>query len=107
MRAIWLTTLISTVALVSGCAGTSTSPGTTAGGKPAVAAPLQRCNPAGTQWAIGKTNTAHHIEEARKRSGALMARVIRPGQPVTADANVERLNLQVDATNRIISASCG
>ena len=107
MRAIWWTTLISGLAVVSGCVSTGTPSATSAGGKPAAPAPVQRCAPSGAQWAVGKTNTAQHIEEARKRSGALMARVIRQGQPVTADANVERLNLQVDATNRIISAHCG
>ena len=36
-----------------------------------------------------------------------MARVIRPGQPVTLDYNLQRLNLDIDAGNRITRAHCG
>ena len=69
--------------------------------------PVQRCNTDGAQWAVGKTNTEHNINEARKRAGAYIARVLRPGQPTTREFNAERLNLEVDATGRIISARCG
>lgn len=68
---------------------------------------VQRCDSAGAQWAVGKTNTEHNVAEARKRSGAYMARVLRPGQPTTRELNPERLNLEVDATGRILSARCG
>lgn len=68
---------------------------------------VQRCDPAGAQWAVGKTNTEHNINEARQRAGAYMARVLRPGQPTTREFNAERLNLEVDATGRIIAARCG
>lgn len=93
--------------LVSACSvvpqGTSASSTTPA---PAPR-PVQQCNPNGAQWAIGKTNTEHNINEARKRAGAYMARVLRPGQPTTREFNAERLNLEVDATGRIIKAFCG
>lgn len=76
--------------------------------KPAAApAPLQHCDAAAAQWAVGKTNTSQHVDEARRRSGALMARVVRAGQPVTQEFDVERLNLQVDATGRFTAATCG
>lgn len=67
----------------------------------------QRCDAARAQWAVGKTNTEHNINEARQRAGAYMARVLRPGQPVTLEFNAERLNLEVDATGRILTARCG
>lgn len=105
MRAVWWSILIPALGIVAGCAGTGTSWGNKANAP--AAQPVQRCDTAGAQWAVGKTNTVKHVEDARRRSGALMARVIQQGQPVTADANVERLNLQVDATGRIIAASCG
>ncbi len=69
--------------------------------------PIQKCDQAGAQWALGKTNTESNIGEARKRAGAYMARVLRPGQPTTREFNAERLNLEVDATGRIIKAFCG
>lgn len=67
----------------------------------------QRCDQARAQWAVGKTNTEHNINEARQRAGAYMARVLRPGQPTTREFNAERLNLEVDATGRIVAARCG
>jgi hypothetical protein len=36
-----------------------------------------------------------------------MARTIRPGQMVTKEYDFERLNLDVDASGRIVAARCG
>ena len=47
------------------------------------------------------------MNEARKRAGAYMVRVLRPGQATTMEFNGERLNLEVDATGRIVAARCG
>lgn len=97
--------VLPTLAVVAGCA--SQGPGGPARpGTPAAQAP-QRCDAAAAQWAVGKTNTVQHVEDARRRSGALMARVLRPNQPTTMEFNAERLNLVVDATGRIITATCG
>ena len=68
---------------------------------------VQNCNPDKAQWAVGKTNTEHNVSEARKQAGAYMVRVLRPGQAVTMEFNAERLNLEVDATGRIVAARCG
>lgn len=104
-KLLW--TWISLTALIAGCAGVSSS---SSGGKtasPQPPPPVQRCDTAPAQWAVGKTNTIQHVEEARRRSGALMARVLRPGQVVTQEFNAERLNLQVDATGRVMKVTCG
>ena len=69
--------------------------------------PVERCDAQAAQWAVGKTNTEQHVSEARRRAGAYMARVLRPGQITTREFNAERLNLEVDATGRIIAARCG
>lgn len=66
-----------------------------------------QCNPSGAQFAVGRAAEAALVEQARQRSGAQMARVIRPGQPVTLDYNLQRLNLDIDAGNRITRAHCG
>ena len=42
---------------------------------------------------------------AQTRQGP--ARVIRPGQPVTMDYNPLRLNVLLDADDRILGVSCG
>ena len=85
----------------------SPAPGSGSATAPVKPRPMQKCDQAGAQWALGKTNTEYNINEARKRAGAHMARVLRPGQPTTREFNVERLNLEVDATGRIIKAFCG
>ena len=103
-NALW--TAIPLVAALAGCAGMG--PGGTSHSSPATPAqPQQRCDASAAQWAVGKTNTVQHVEEARRRSGALMARVLRPGQATTREFNAERLNLQVDAGGRITAATCG
>ena len=104
MRALWWTAL-PTLVVIAGCAsqgaGNPNRPGA------AASAPQQRCDNTAAQWAVGKTNTVQHVEDARRRSGALMARVLRANQPTTQEFNAERLNLVVDATGRILTASCG
>ena len=102
---LWAFVLISTT--LTGCG--SSLPRKS--GPQAQPAALQRCDAGAAQWAVGKTNTSQHVDEARRRSGALMARVLRDGQsssPVNSqEFDVERLNLKVDATGRIIAATCG
>ncbi|WP_260673969.1 I78 family peptidase inhibitor [Comamonas aquatica] len=92
-------------ALAAGC--TLTPPRTGGTGAQQPPRPVQTCNPDKAQWAVGKTNTEHTVTEARKRAGAYMVRVLRPGQATTMEFNGERLNLEVDATGRIVAARCG
>lgn len=68
---------------------------------------LQRCDASAAQWAVGKTNTERNVSTAREKSGAYMVRVLNVGQPTTREFNAERLNLEVDATGRVVSARCG
>ncbi len=41
------------------------------------------------------------------RQGTGTVRIIRPGQPVTKDYNPARLNVMLDAQDRIIRMRCG
>lgn len=98
-------TLSSIAFVLTGCAYL---PFTDSSPKAAPAArALERCNSQDAQWAVGKTNTEQHVNEARRRAGAYMVRVLRPGQITTREFNEERLNLEVDATGRILAARCG
>lgn len=74
---------------------------------PAQPAPMALCNAQPAQFAVGQSSTASVMESARSRSGALMARVLRPGQMVTKEFDAQRLNLEVDATGRILAVRCG
>lgn len=65
------------------------------------------CNAQPAQAVVGKPGTASVVEDARVRSGARMARVLRPNQAVTLEFNAERLNLVVDTAGTITAARCG
>ena len=47
------------------------------------------------------------VEAARVQSGAMMARILRPGQMITKEFDAQRLNLEVDANGRIVAVRCG
>ena len=99
---------VSALALVTlaGCSSMNAPWGSNRPGAARPQAP-QICNAQPVQSFIGRTNTAQNLEQARQRSGAAMARVLHPGQATTREFNAERLNLEVDATGRILAARCG
>lgn len=98
------------LAVLAGCS--SLPSGSPAPSQPPAAAPVWvptggTCSAAPAQSAVGQNATASVMEQARKRSGALMARIVRPGQALTQEFNAERLNLQVDGSGRILAVRCG
>jgi hypothetical protein len=96
-------------AVFAGCSGygqPAASPNPAA--PPAAApAPMGECSAQPAQFAVGKNSTATVVESARSRSGAHVARILRPGQMTTKEFNAQRLNLEVDASGRIVSVRCG
>jgi hypothetical protein len=74
------------------------------GQPPAAAA---KCNAPQAQFAVGQAATPQLAEEARRRSGSSAVRVIKPGDMVTLEFSEQRLNLEVDAANRVLKARCG
>jgi len=94
--------------MMAGCS--SIGPGSSPAPAPigASTAPVGgECNAQGAQAAVGKNATAKVVEEARVRSGARLARVLRPGQMITKEFDGQRLNLEVDASGKIIAVRCG
>ena len=65
------------------------------------------CEAAPAQFAVGRPQTAPLVEEVRQRSGAYIARVLRPNQAVTLEFNAERVNVIVDAENKVTAVRCG
>lgn len=65
------------------------------------------CQAQPAQFAIGYTFTDAVVEEVKSRSGARIARVLRPGMATTMEFNAERVNLEVDAANRVAKVRCG
>lgn len=96
--------VLAPLVLLAGCSGYGPK-------EPATPAPWTptggTCDAAPAQSAVGQNATASVMEQARKRSGALIARILRPGQMVTQEVDTQRLNLEVDAAGRIIAARCG
>ena len=62
----------------------------------------EACGAAGPSALIGQPVSQF---SAQTRQGP--ARVIRPGQPVSLDYNPLRLNVLLDADDRIVGVSCG
>lgn len=80
---------------------------------PVAAPPATAPSPPGTcqaepaRSAVGQLLTPELVEDARRRSGAARARVLRPGQVVTMEFDGTRLNLQVDEGQRVTAVRCG
>ncbi|MDO9402746.1 MAG: I78 family peptidase inhibitor [Polaromonas sp.] len=93
--------------LLAACAAPSSGNPSTA--IPGTAGPAAggTCNAAPAQAVLGRVATAAVVEDARQRSGARMARVLRPNQVVTMEFSAERLNLSVDAASKITRVTCG
>src|SRR6218665_1589892 len=98
---------LATVLTLAACAGTGQPPAAPGAPAAAAAAPGGLCNAQPAQVVLGQSSTASVVESARVRSGARMARILRPGQTITKEFNAQRLSLQVDGNGRIIAARCG
>ncbi|MET0311793.1 MAG: I78 family peptidase inhibitor [Burkholderiaceae bacterium] len=100
---------------LAGCAGQpfaqAPAPGTVASSPAPAPAPAPvpagECNAAPGQYAVGQMAATALEEELRVRTGSQTVRVLRPGQMVTMEFNGRRLNLDVDATGRILRVRCG
>ncbi|MDH4869722.1 I78 family peptidase inhibitor [Pseudomonas sp. BN515] len=65
------------------------------------------CNSAAVAALVGKNADTALVEQAKRQSGAEMARVLRPHQPITMDYNSRRLNIDVDELGVVKQFSCG
>lgn len=74
---------------------------------PAPAPGPGNCHAQSAQFAVGYIYTDALEDEVRRRSGARLSRVLRPGQVTTMEFNAERVNIQVDAGNRVVAVRCG
>lgn len=65
------------------------------------------CDAARVQSLIGQTASQGLGGEAMRTSGARTIRWIPPGSAVTMDFRTDRLNLHLDAQNRVTKIDCG
>ena len=69
--------------------------------------PNVACKADAAQLLVGTPFTTRRGERAQRLATARTLRVIRPGQAVTMDYREDRLNVELDAGNRITAIRCG
>lgn len=78
-----------------------------ADGPAAVPPPAPTCDASQVQGLVGKAADEATVEQARIDAGATRARVLKPGQAVTMEFDGARLNLEVDADDKVVALRCG
>lgn len=79
-------------------------------GAPAPEQPPQpdvRCDAAAATWAVGQPASPDLLERARVAAQAETARFLRPGEAITMEFIAERLNLELDTEDVVVSTRCG
>ena len=98
------------IAVLAACASTPPEPpatGAVTGGNQPARAGTGKCNADAVQWAIGQPNNQANFDRIWKESGAGLVRPISPNQAVTMDYREDRVNIHLDAANKIVRISCG
>jgi hypothetical protein len=77
--------------------------------RPKLATPpaMEECDASELGFVAGQPFSEALQARAKEAAGARTVRVIRPGQPVTMDYGLDRLNLELDAQDKVINARCG
>ncbi|MFM9921922.1 I78 family peptidase inhibitor [Variovorax sp. H27-G14] len=91
--------------LLAGCAAPAPAPAPAAPAPPPE--PVFQCSADGARFAVGQPLTPQLEAAARVRAGAGTVRVLKPGEAATTELNGGRLNLDVDARNRVSDVRCG
>jgi hypothetical protein len=106
---LWYAPAVVAAVLFAGCSSTSPAPAP----KPAPAAaapapePVPTCDADKAKFMLGQVATSQLEAEARARAAAQSVRTLKPNQAVTLEFNAGRLNLVVDARNRVTAVRCG
>lgn len=66
-----------------------------------------RCEASNAAFTVGKPATPELLEQARKASGAQIARVLKPTDMITLEYRSERLNLNADEKGVVTRVNCG
>jgi hypothetical protein len=74
---------------------------------PTHANPAFTCDAAPAQSLVGRPATTELAAEAQRLSGAGIVRWLQPGQIVTMEFREDRLNIELDAQNKVVAIRCG
>ncbi|MGK6311276.1 I78 family peptidase inhibitor [Variovorax sp. DT-64] len=100
---------LTAAALLSGCGTPAPAPAPAPA--PIAAAPAPeppaQCRAEDARFAVGQPATPQLEAAARARAGARSVRTLKPNQAVTLEFNGGRLNLVVDARDRVTAVRCG
>ena len=89
-------------------AATQTACGSFAGDTTSAGMGPAQCRAAGARQFLGQQYEPRIVDSARAYAGAMRSRVIMPGEIVTmGEPDPLRLNVEVDARNRIHRLRCG
>ncbi|OAI94131.1 MULTISPECIES: I78 family peptidase inhibitor [Pseudomonas] len=66
-----------------------------------------RCDAGNAGFVVGKPASADLLEQARKASGAQLARILKPTDAITLEYRSERLNLHADDKGIVNRVNCG
>jgi hypothetical protein len=66
-----------------------------------------RCDAKAAEFAVGKQASPQLLEQARTRSGAQNARILKPNDMITLEYRSDRLNLNTDAKLMVNRVNCG
>lgn len=92
---------------VTACASPSSTPAEPVSTAPAAPEePAMTCQADKGQWAIGQLADEALVAKVKADTTSDRVRVIRPGMAVTMDYREDRVNLDVDADNRVTAVRC-
>jgi hypothetical protein len=89
---------------LSACAS---PPAETTAAPPATEETPMTCQAEKGQWAVGKLATDEVVAKIKADTTSASYRVISPGMAVTMDYREDRVNVDVDADNRVTAVRCG
>ena len=69
--------------------------------------PAGACNAAPAQGLLGRPSSPELAREAQRLTGARVWRWLRPGQMVTMEFRADRLNLRLNAGDKVEAITCG
>ena len=98
-RAVWSAILLATTGCTTAVADDGPLPPPMGG--------ESGCDAAAANGLVGQAATAELGAEALRLTGARAIRWIQPGQAVTMDYRADRLNIKLDAQNRVEGITCG